>query len=101
MDDADAPRAVLVLVVEGHEVPVGVVAAAESDGLRLVDALLRLHLALARHGVGLRLRDVAAGLHELLDLAGVATSLGVAPRPPTLSQASMRSGSPNRGNSSG
>lgn len=99
MDDTDAPWAVLALVVGGRELRLGPLDAHEPCGLVLVDDLLRLRLALGRHGAVLRLIDVHHELRGLLDLVGVGEVF--APLPGQAEGASMRSGSPKRGNSSG
>jgi hypothetical protein len=99
MDDVDAHWAVLALVVGDRELPLGPVGAHGPCGLVLVDDLLRLRLALGRHGAILRLVEVHADLRDLLELVGVGDVL--APVPSQAGGASMCSGSPKRGNSSG
>lgn len=99
MDDTEAPWAVLALVVGDQELLVGPLGAEEPCGLVLVDDLLRLRLALGRHGAVLHLVDVHHDLRGLLDLVGVSEIL--APLPRQAGGASMRSGSPKRGNNSG
>jgi hypothetical protein len=81
MEDTDGPWAVLVLVVRGHELALGAIDGPGAGALGLVDDLLRLQLALGRHGSAVRLAEVRAELHELLDLVGVAERLGLAPLP--------------------
>ncbi|MCU1452306.1 MAG: hypothetical protein JWN46_452 [Acidimicrobiales bacterium] len=73
----EVPRAVVVLVVDGREVPLGAVGRATRCDLALVDRLLRMRLAAARLGWFLALREVDAVLQELLDLVGVSACLGV------------------------
>ncbi len=99
MDDADAPWAVLALVVGDRELLLGAVGRQEPCGLVLVDDLLRLRLALGRHGAVLRLVHVHRDLRDLFDLVGVGDVL--APLPGQAGGTSMRSGRPKRGNSSG
>lgn len=83
MDD-EAPLAVLVLVVGGHEVPLGAIGPDQPRDLRLVHLLLRIQLALGRGGASIRLRRVRSDLGEVLELAGVTEALvaGAAPRRP-------------------
>lgn len=82
MAGGDVPHAVLVLVVEGHEVPLGVVGSDGPRGLHLVDAVSRLQLALRRCGAGIQLREVSPDLGELLELAGLAGVLAAVPAGP-------------------
>lgn len=79
MDDAGGPWARLVLVVGGGEHPLGPVGPLPPCDLRLVDDLLRLHLAVRRHGASLRLVEVHPELRDLLRLVGLAAGLGVDP----------------------
>jgi hypothetical protein len=79
MRAAREPPMIVMLVVDEAEVVLGRVDVGRPD-LALVDLLLRLRLEAARCGATVRLRDVPAGLRELLELAGVAGLLGLEPR---------------------
>ena len=72
----DNPATVVMVADDGREVVVGSVRAPR-PGLDLVDALARLQLRARRRGWSVRLRDVSRELDELLQLAGLATVLGV------------------------
>ncbi|MFJ2576032.1 STAS domain-containing protein [Kitasatospora aureofaciens] len=52
--------------------------------LAVVDALARLRLAAARHGVGVLLLNAGGSLRELLAFSGLADVLPVAPEPDAL-----------------
>ena len=78
-DAAPNPRARIVLVREGYEVPFGAIDADEPCDMGLVDELCRLRLAAIRQGEMARLVDVQPELRELLTFAGVARLAGVEP----------------------
>ena len=70
-----APRAVVVLQQDGHDVVLGSVDRADRCDLGLVDDLLRLQLAAERFGWSLRITQVRADLRELFELVGLADRL--------------------------
>jgi hypothetical protein len=70
-----APRAVVVLQQDGHDVVLGSVDRAGRCDLGLVDDLLRLQLAAERFGWSLRITQVRADLRELFELVGLADRL--------------------------
>lgn len=75
--------------------PIGVVdvdAAQLPAGLRTVDLLARLQVEARRRGLGMRLRDPAPALVELIALLGLADVLPVAPAPVTRPPAAPTSG---------
>jgi hypothetical protein len=74
-----APRARILLVLEGREVPFGAIDAGEPLDLTLVDELCKLRLAAIRQGLAVRLVDVQRELHELLAFVGVAHLAGLDP----------------------
>jgi hypothetical protein len=78
-DTAPTPRARIVLVREGYELPFGAIDAGEPCDMGLVDELCRLRLAAMRQGLTARLVDVEHELRELLTFAGVAHLAGVEP----------------------
>jgi len=97
-----APRARVLLVQEGREVPFGAIDAGEPLDVALVDELCKLRLAAIRQGLVVRLVDVQLELHELLTFAGVAHLAGLEPAPPSSwPYSSMRAGSPNSAKRSG
>jgi hypothetical protein len=72
----EAPRALVVLVRDDHELELGPVDARGSCDLALIDDLLRLRLGAQRLGWRLELRDLAADLRDLIAFVGVADLLG-------------------------
>jgi hypothetical protein len=70
-------RAVIVLVLDQREVPVGTIAGATRCDFELVDAILRLQLAAAAMGLSIQLRDVQPELRELVELSGCGAQLGM------------------------
>jgi hypothetical protein len=72
-----APRARILLVQEGREVPFGAIDAGEPLDLALVDELCKLRLAAIRQGLAVRLVDVQRELHELLTFVGIAHLAGL------------------------
>ena len=70
-----APRAVVVLQQDGHDVVLGSVDRADRCDLGLVDDLLRLQLAAERFGWSLRITQVRADLRERFELVGLADRL--------------------------
>jgi hypothetical protein len=81
------PRAVMILRAGTHSRILGTVDDALPCDLDLVNRLLSLHLAARRMGWTLHLVDTDAELTALLELVGVATTLGV---PPVLRQRNDR-----------
>jgi hypothetical protein len=77
--DPGAPRARIVLVNEGRDVPFGAVDADAACDLALVDELCRLRLAARRQGLVVRLVDVDDELRDWLTFVGVAELAGVQP----------------------
>jgi hypothetical protein len=73
----DTPRAVLLLVVDDHELPLAIVDRSVRCDLALVDQILRLQLVVARRGWTLRLTDVDDDLRDLMHLVGVNERLGL------------------------
>ena len=73
----DFLRAVVVLVVGEHEVPLGVVDARTGCDLALIDELLRVQLVVARRGWSIRLTHVDDDLRELVELVGLGERLGL------------------------
>jgi hypothetical protein len=73
---ANAPHAVLVVAAGGEPLVISVDKAVPCD-LALVDRLLWLRLTVARMGWRLRVEYIDDDLAELLDLVGVADSLGL------------------------
>jgi ABC-type transporter Mla MlaB component len=71
----DAPRAVITLVQDGREVPLGAIDQATRCDLGLVDDLLRLQLHAKRLGWTLRISEVRADLRELFQLVGLTRQL--------------------------
>ena len=69
------PRATIVAVVGGIEVPVARISAAERCDLALVDDILRLRLVAGRLGWSIELRDVDDHLAELVRLVGLPARL--------------------------
>jgi hypothetical protein len=74
-----APRARIVLVREGAEVPFGAIDADAACDLDLVDELCRLRLAALRQGLEVRLVDADADLVGWLRFVGVAHLAGLDP----------------------
>ena len=73
---ADAgPTAVVVLRRDGDDVLLGPVYAPGGCDLALLDDLLRVQLAARRFGWSIQLREVHQDLRELIDLAGLTSSL--------------------------
>jgi hypothetical protein len=101
MTDVDPPpRARILLVRDGHDVPFGAIDAGTPCDLALVDELCRLRQAAIRQGLVVRLADADDELRDWLTFVGVATLAGLdfAPGPGEVrAQASMRSGRPNSG----
>jgi hypothetical protein len=78
MPDADdPPRAVVVLVNEGGEIPLGAIEHGARCDIALVDDLLRLRMAMARRGWSIRLAHVDQDTRELVELIGVGECLGL------------------------
>ena len=78
MSDAGArPRAAIILVVDGREVPVGHIAPGRRCDLGLIDAVLRLQLAALTLGWSIQLREVCPHLRELAELVGCSERLGI------------------------
>lgn len=76
MDEADArPRAVVLLVREGHQVLLGPVYGPDRCDLAFVEGLLRVQLAARRFGWSIRLTEVCPDLCELVELVGLTTDL--------------------------
>lgn len=76
MDEADErPRAVVMLVRDGQEVPLGPVYGPEYCDLGFVEGLLRVQLAARRLGWSIRLTEVRPDLRELVELVGLTTEL--------------------------
>jgi hypothetical protein len=88
-----APRALILLVREGREVPFGAIDAGEPCDLALVDELCRLRVSAIRQGLVVRLVEADGELTAWLRFVGVAHLAGLDPP-----QASMRIGRPNSGN---
>jgi hypothetical protein len=76
-DPDETPMAVVVLVVGPNEVPIATVDRTVRCDLALVEQILRLHLAVTRHGWSIRLTDVADDLRALFEFVGVAHRLGI------------------------
>jgi hypothetical protein len=76
-DPDETPMAVVVLVVGPNEVPLAIVDRTVRCDLALVDEILRLQLAVARHGWSIRLADVDDDLRALFEFVGVAHRLGI------------------------
>jgi hypothetical protein len=80
MEDVDrAPRARIVIVHEGHEVPFGGIDADARCDLDLVDELCRLRQAAMRQGLVVRLVDADDELRAWLTFVGVAPLAGLDP----------------------
>lgn len=73
----DLPRAVVLLVVGEHELPLAIVDAAADCDLALVDEILRVQLVVARRGWSIRLVQVDDDLRELVELVGLGPQLGL------------------------
>ena len=73
----DFPRAVMVLVVGDHELPLAVVDAGAQCDLALVDEILRVQLVVARRGWSIRLTQIDDELRELIELVGLGEHLGL------------------------
>ena len=73
----DFPRAVVVLVVGEHELPLAVVDAGSHCDLALVDEILRVQLVVARRGWSIKLTQVDENLRELVELIGLGQHLGL------------------------
>ena len=73
----DAPRAVVVLIVGTHEIPLGSIGGRARCDLALIDDLLRLQVAMARRGWSIRLTQVDRDTRELLELVGLCDCLGL------------------------
>lgn len=74
-EPARIPRATIVVVIGGVEVPVGRISAAERCDLALVEDVLRLRLVAGRLGWSIELRDVDDHLAELVRLVGLPSRL--------------------------
>jgi hypothetical protein len=78
MPDADdPPRAVVVLVIEGGEIPLGTIEHSARCDIALIDDLLRLQMTVARRGWSIRLAHVDQDMRELVDLVGLGECLGL------------------------
>jgi ABC-type transporter Mla MlaB component len=75
MAGVDDPRAVVVLVQDGHETQLGSIDRATRCDLGLVDALLHLQLLAQRFGWSIRITEVRPELRELFDLVGLTERL--------------------------
>ncbi len=73
------PRALLAVVVDGHDLPLGCIEATALGDLGLVDGLARLQLAATRLGWSIRLTCVEPELRGLIALTGLTDRLGVEP----------------------
>lgn len=71
----DAPRAVITLVQDGREIPLGGVDRSTRCDLGLVDDLLRLQLHAKRLGWAIRITEVRPDLRELFLLTGLTRQL--------------------------
>jgi len=71
------PWAVIALVIDDAEVPIGTVDATARCDIDTVDRLLRLFLVAKRNGLSIRLTAVRCDLRELVDLVGLAEQLGI------------------------
>ena len=79
-DADDPPRAVVVLVNEGGEVPLGAIGHGARCDIALIDGLLRLRMAIARRGWSIRLAHVDQDMRELVELVGLGECLGLESR---------------------
>jgi hypothetical protein len=76
MDEAEGrPRAVVVLLRDGHEQLLGPVYAPDRCDLGFVEGLLRVQLTARRFGWSIKLRNVAPDLLELVELVGLRVDL--------------------------
>jgi hypothetical protein len=73
----DHPRAVVVLVIGDHEVPLAIVDRTTRCDLALVDEILRLQIVVGRRGWSIRLTAVDDDLRTLIELAGVSDRVGL------------------------
>jgi hypothetical protein len=73
----DSPRAVVVLVVGSHHLPLAVVERGNRCDLALVDEILRLQLTASRHGWSIELAEVDDDLRALVEFIGVSERLGL------------------------
>jgi hypothetical protein len=73
----DSPRAVVVLVVEGGEIPLGAIEHGARCDIALIDDLLRLRMATGRRGWSIRLAEVDQDMRELVELVGLGECLGL------------------------
>jgi hypothetical protein len=71
------PDAVIVLVVDGRELPIAAVRATTPGDLQLVDQLARLFLRAARMGWTIRLTDLRPDLRDVVELAGLGECFGL------------------------
>ena len=76
-DTDDFPRAVVVLVVGDHQLPLGIVGSEAHCDLALLDEILRVQLVVARRGWSIRLAHVDDDLRELVELVGLSDRLGL------------------------
>jgi ABC-type transporter Mla MlaB component len=77
MDAEPPPWAVIALVVDDDEVPLGQLGRDTPCDLTTLDHLLRLTLAARRLGVSIRVTAVHRDLRELVELIGVSDQLGL------------------------
>jgi ABC-type transporter Mla MlaB component len=75
MAGVDDPRAVVVLVQDGHETRLGSIDRSTRCDLGLVDDLLHLQLLAQRFGWSIRITEVRPELRELFDLVGLTERL--------------------------
>jgi hypothetical protein len=76
--DAEAPPwAVIALLVDDDEVPLGRLGGDAPCDLTTLDHLLRLSLAARRLGVSIRVTAIHRDLRELVELTGVSDQLGL------------------------
>jgi hypothetical protein len=76
-DIADAPRAVVVLVVGDQQVSLGEIDRGTRCDLELIDGLLRLRVAAARRGWSIHLTEVDRDTRALIELVGLGECLGL------------------------
>jgi len=73
------PRALVAVVVDGHDLPLGGIDSTTRCDMTLVHGIARLQLEATRLGWTIRLTCVEAELGGLIELAGLAKPLGLEP----------------------
>jgi len=75
--DHGLPRAVVVVVVGDHDLPIGIIDGATHCDLALIEDLARLRLLGARLGWTIRLAQVDGDLRGLVELVGLGECFGL------------------------